>query len=213
MAKRLQLDGQRFGRWLVLRTERDKNNKSLCVCLCDCGNYKNVSAYELKRGGSKSCGCFARELLSLRQRKHGMCYTPAYKAWYRMIRRCNSSKSDKWKDYGGRGITVCQKWHNFEAFYADMGEPPTGKTLDRIDCNGNYSPENCRWSDARTQTRNRRISINVEFQGQVKPLQVWADEKGLRYDTLWKRLKIRGWSVEKALTVKEGRGRNYGFRA
>ncbi len=119
--------------------------------------------------------------------------------------RCYNQKHDAYPRYGGKGITVCQRWHDFNNFFADMGERPKGKTLDRIDNNEDYNPDNCRWADSTTQTRNRNITITVEFKGETKTLQEWALIKGLRYDLLRRRLRELNWTVERALTIKDGR--------
>jgi len=131
--------------------------------------------------------------------KHGMWGTSEYKIWDSMIQRCRCSKKPGYKNYGGRGINVCIRWKNFSDFYADMGNRPSPKhTLDRIDNNGNYCPENCKWSTYAEQSRNKRNNRIVEYKGQEYCFIDLANKFGLNFDTLSGRLKL-GWSLEKAL--------------
>lgn len=133
---------------------------------------------------------------------HGMYGTPEYTAWANMLYRCNTPTARNYALYGGRGITVCPEWHQFEAFYADMGLRPSMRhSLDRIDNAKGYSPENCRWATAREQTNNRRCTRRVSFNGIVRPLSEWADELGVPYDFLIDRIGKYGWSIERAFTT------------
>lgn len=115
--------------------------------------------------------------------------------------RCSNPKSQAYVRYGARGITVCERWHSFENFYADMGERPEGMTLDREDNNKGYEPGNCRWATRREQTRNRNITISLSFNGRTQPLAAWAEELGLSYYLLLSRYKA-GWSIERLLTTQ-----------
>ena len=115
--------------------------------------------------------------------------------------RCTNPKNKGWDKYGGRGITVCEAWRTFEGFYRDMGDPPPGMTLDRIDVNGNYEPGNCRWATVERQARNKRGSLLFTFRGETKPLADWAEEFGLRYQRVFYRMQRDGWSLERALTT------------
>jgi hypothetical protein len=209
---------RRYGRLIVIGTRKGKRGQTVCDCLCDCGNHKNgVDVADLNRSHTTSCGCYNREKTVERNKKytrktHGMSNTEEYRSWNSMMQRCYSPKHEAYERYGGKGIVVCDKWHNFENFLADMGERPKGKTLDRIDNIKGYNPENCRWSDRLTQTRNRSTTITLEFKGETKTLQEWADEKGLPYALLRTRLRKLGWSVERALTVKDGRRKEVCYR-
>lgn len=155
----IDLTGNHYGRLKVLCRAGSAfygKNKSRFVtwkCMCDCGRIVSVTSYNLRKGIATSCGCYARDLKT----NHSMSRTPEYKAWISMRYRCFSISSHAWCDYGGRGITVCERWLNFENFYVDMGPRPSpDHSLDRIDNDGNYEPDNCRWSTSEEQNSNRR---------------------------------------------------------
>lgn len=163
------LTGQRFGRLVVLsRAGANKRNRALWLCACDCDRNRErtivVSGAYLLNGHTTSCGCFRAEQFALLTTRHGQArrsgYSGAYKSWTGMLKRCTQPRFRFWKDYGGRGIKVCDEWLKFENFYASMGDRPEGLTLDRTDTNGNYEPGNCEWVDGYQQARNQRVRAN-----------------------------------------------------
>ena len=183
----------------------DKHKNKLWDCECECGNHKVTTTSALKAGAVKSCGCMWEEnkkLLKTRViKKHGMVDTHEYHAWNGMRQRCYNKNSPKYKNYGARGIRVCERWlHSFENFYADMGKSPEGFSLDRIDVNGNYCPENCRWADDVTQCNNRQFNFKITFNGKTETLRYWSEITGITKSALYLRIHRRGWSAEKALT-------------
>lgn len=158
MGKSIDLTGQTFGRWFVIKRNdyRAKDGRRKYQCKCECGVVRDVDGRALTKGVSKSCGCLSKELVSQRSSTHSMTSSPTYKSWAAMKARCNLQSTSEWENYGGRGITYDPSWESFEGFYVDMGERPSGTTLDRIDVNGNYYRDNCRWSSNAVQSHGRR---------------------------------------------------------
>jgi hypothetical protein len=136
-----------------------------------------------------------------KNRTHGYGGTKIYRAWYGMLRRCHDPNHRSYADYGGRGITVCEHWHKFENFLADVGEPPNAKAeIDRIDNDGPYSPNNWRWATRSQQLNNKRDNRRLTSNGRTQTLSEWATELGLNRNSLWGRIRL-GWSDERALTT------------
>ena len=133
-------------------------------------------------------------------KKHGMCTTNEYKTWGAMKNRCLSPSSKLYKNYGGRGITICDRWLTFLNFYEDMGDRPEGRSIDRIDNEKGYYPENCRWATRQQQDNNTRATHNIEHKGVIKTLSQWSADAGIKSGTLWTRIYSCGWPMEKALT-------------
>ncbi len=159
MGKIGNLVGRTFGRWKVLyrRSHAAPDGRRKYVCKCACGTIKDVDGRRLSNGSSKSCGCRVGELTRERFTTHSLVGSPEYKTWASMKQRCTNPNTESYKDYGAMGISYDPKWEEFEGFYEDMGERPEGTTLDRIDPNGNYCKENCRWSKQGLQNYNSRL--------------------------------------------------------
>lgn len=150
------LTGQSFGRLTVIRQSYSTDGRAHWTCLCRCGNQKRIAGKSLRNGSTTSCGCFNREQSSRKNFRHGMHNEKIYFVWTQMIQRCKNPSHPKAKYYSLRGITVCDRWRDFRNFLSDMGFPPKGCLLDRINNDGNYEPSNCRWTDAKTSGANRR---------------------------------------------------------
>ena len=159
---------------------------------CDCGTIVTVRPAYVRDGNTKSCGCLKEEALRLGQqsRKHGLSQIPEYSVWNRMVRRCVNQRDLNYPGWGGRGIKVCDRWRKFENFYADMGPRPSAKhSIDRIDNDGPYSPENCRWATRKEQANNRGNCITMLYEGRSIPLREVEALSGIKYQTLYARLR------------------------
>lgn len=208
MKKFIDLTGQKFNKLLVIGLEKYiKKGKSTWLCKCDCGNKIITQGGNLKNNNTKSCGCLKKEngyKIGKSNIKHGLYRIPTYNSWISINQRCSNFNANNYKDYGGRGIAVCSRWTNkrdgFINFLEDMGRCPPGGSIDRINNNGNYCPENCKWSTTKEQSRNRRSSVILEHNNKKQCLQDWSIESGIKAETIQCRLK-RGWSIEKALTT------------
>lgn len=200
----LGLVGKRFGRLLVYaRSDKPRTWR----CTCDCGISKEVRSQLLVTGSAKSCGCLRREVTAARSRTHGMSNSRERTAWKSMRNRCYRSQTNDYERYGGRGITVCDRWRDsFQNFYDDMGPIPSPEhSLDRIDNDGPYSPENCRWASPEEQARNKSTTRWLEFRGERRRLMEWAELLGIPENVIYKRLNVRGWSVDRALSTPHKR--------
>jgi hypothetical protein len=201
----IPLEGRTFGRWTVVEAAGIRNNRAAWRVRCDCGAEKVLGSNVLIHGKSKSCGCLKIEVVTKHGHARDSHTTPTYQAWEGMIQRCTNPRAKKFADYGGRGITVCERWRDFTNFLADMGERPDGMELDRIDNDGPYSPENCRYATRAQQTRNKRNNRLVTFNGETLCLMDWSARTGISFPNLRYRIES-GWSAEKALTTPGGRG-------
>ena len=181
------------------RTPSGKSHAA-SLCECRCGNRKVILNASLRKGDTRSCGCFGRSRESRVRHTNPTrkSHPGEYNSWAQMRSRCNSQTSNGYSNYGGRGILVCERWASFAAFVEDMGQRPSGCSIDRINVNGNYEPGNCRWATSIEQRNNTRRTKLITAFGETKTLSEWADEKGWRRSKLRSRL-WRGWSVEDAL--------------
>jgi hypothetical protein len=198
----MDLTGHRYGRLLVTGPAPKTGANARWYATCDCGARVNVLGPNLRTGSTRSCGCLAMELAKAKPSltlRHGMTDTPTWRVWSSMLKRCFSKNTQAYKDYGARGITVCDRWRTFENFHADMGDRPDGLTLDRIDMNGDYEPGNCRWATVAEQNRNKRDTKRITFNGKTLCVAEWARELEVSVATLWRRIK-RGWPMEEVLT-------------
>ena len=193
------LTGRTFGMWTVISFDCHKGKRPTAywLCRCTCGREKSVAGGSLRRGdstGCKSCG----------SRTHGMRRSTEYMIWAAMKARCQNPRHVAYPNYGGRGISVCERWQNsFETFIAEMGQIPfVGATIDRIDNSLGYSPDNCRWSTRLQQNRNSRHNHLLTFSGKTQCLAAWAEECGIPQDRLRNRLSA-GWSIESALSIEQ----------
>lgn len=190
------LTGQTFGRLTVVSRANKRGIKARWRCVCVCGNEKIVAAPNLKNGSVSSCGCWQKESKTI----HGMTGTKTYYIWAAIIQRCNNPQNKDFSYYGERGITVCDRWIKFENFYADMGECPENLSLERLDNNKGYSPENCKWISHKKQMRNTRGNHFIEFRGERRTIIEWSEVTGISHKTINRRLK-RAWSIERALST------------
>lgn len=207
--KFIDLTGKKFGRLTVIERAHNHGRETYWKCQCDCGNFKEINGAKLKSGHTKSCGCLVREKAGAntshvsRNVKHGMTDTRLYRIYHKMNLRCYSKVNPAYPSYGGRGITICPEWlgeHGFENFvkwalengYAD------NLSIDRIDNDKGYSPDNCRWATAKEQANNTRSTVFLTYKGETKSASEWSEITGIRQDTLTMR-KRNGWTDEECI--------------
>jgi hypothetical protein len=205
MKKLAIYQGNTFGKLTALYEVQGNKRKQQWFCQCECGKTTIVRASYLCNGHTKSCGCERAIGLVKFNTKHGYARQGAkkreYTIWVGMMKRCFSPSEPVYPYYGGRGITVCDRWREFAAFLEDMGEAPSSNySLDRIDTNGNYSPENCRWATPTEQARNTRRNRLLTYHGETLTMAEWAERLGVDRRVLFARLKA-GWSTEEALST------------
>lgn len=203
---KIDMIGKRFGRLTVIEQSDDTEpGRPRYLCRCDCGNERVVRGISLRKGDTQSCGCIKKErakALSESHIKHGKTKTRLYRIWFSMRRRCYKSTSPDYARYGGRGITVCDEWKDsFQAFYewSVANGYLENLTIDRIDNEGDYSPQNCRWVNAEVQNNNTRRNYYITHDGETLTLAQWAKKCGINKNTLYSRLTKYGWSIERAL--------------
>jgi len=200
-----EIIGMRYGRLVVLEYARTGDRRqSYWNCKCDCGNIVEVRRNGLVRGNTTSCGCYQKESaarhISTVQLTHGKSKSIEYKAWLNMRSRCQYQASQRYKNYGARGIKICDAWCDFANFLVDMGECPPGYTLERIDINGDYEPSNCRWATNYDQNRNRTNNRFFTINGITKIITDWCIDYNIKITTVYGRLR-RGWEVVAALST------------
>lgn len=198
-----ELIGKRYGRLVVVGFDYKKSSsrRKYLLCKCDCGNKISTRLYELEHKQTVSCGCYNREILQKSRIKHGLSNHPLHREWRGIKDRCYNKNCKQFKDYGGRGITVCDEWiHDAAAFinWCLSHGYEKGLTLDRIDNNKGYSPDNCRWTTRKIQANNTRRNRYITYNGETHTVPEWAEILNLKYDVLIHRL-AHGWSVEKAI--------------
>lgn len=204
MAQKTDITGQKFDRLLVIMYTGNLNasKKRMVLCRCDCGVEKEMVASNLVSGMSKSCGCLKVEKFKNRVTTHGMAGKTMYYRWNGMIQRCYNPDHSEYKNYGSRGIKVCDRWRNSVLNYiADLGEPPfKGASVDRINNDGDYNPENCKWSTKKEQSVNRRPTRLLSYNGLEMCVSDWERHLGFGLGTLKNRF-AQGLSVQQALSI------------
>lgn len=208
--KRLNILGQRYGRLVAIERVGSRNGASVFLCLCDCGNKKEILLKSIRSGATRSCGCYMSEVHKAQNITHGErvngIRSTEYSIWSTMLCRCRNKKDRAFVYYGGRGISVCQRWESFENFLSDMGRRPSPKhSIERNNNNGNYEPGNCRWATRIDQnnntSRNRILSIN----GESKTIAEWARIYQIPYKRLSHRIHI-GMDASLAVSIPRQTG-------
>lgn len=202
----IDLTGRRFGMLTVTHQGEGRVNKQgICLkrwwALCDCGNTKLILSTKLCSGSTKSCGCLAIITIKKNFITHGLRHTRAYETWAGMKQRCLNPRSARFRLWGGRGITICDRWVNsFENFFVDMGHPPEGKTIDRIDNDAGYSPENCRWATPKEQANNLSTTRKFLVDGETHTISSLAEKLGTTRPAISLRLR-RGATIEQVIAA------------
>lgn len=207
------ITGIRFGKLVAIGpSDKSVDRHIIWECACDCGTICFVSGTSLRRGLTISCGCYMSEVVSKNNTEykttHNLSRSRPYNTWKQLFQRCYNKKHKSFKDYGGRGISVCERWNDFSLFWEDMKENYSDTlTIDRIDNNGNYCKENCRWTTQTEQSKNKRDNVYIEINGETKILNDWIKYYNINMSTYYKRIKS-GMSPQEALT-KIGKRKRY----
>lgn len=205
ISKFKDITGKRFGRLVALHRLHNTKGKTKWLCICDCGNFKEVYYESLRAGFTNSCGCLQKEVTSERFTTHGKSKTLIYNVYRGMLDRCYNKHVKRYENYGGRGIKVCDEWYNnFQSFYtwAMNNGYKNGLSIDRINNDGDYEPSNCRWTNNKTQARNRRSNRNITINGETRCLMEWCEILNLNYKVTWQRINTYHWSIKKALELE-----------
>jgi len=187
--KKIDLTGHKFGRLTAIKFVKFSNNKTTYwLCECDCGNKKLIQYESLVTKKTVSCGCFRKEINKTKFTTHGKSKSKIYKIWQSMKERCGNKNNKDYGNYGDRGIKICKRWGNFINFYSDMGNKPHNFTIERIDNNKGYSPENCRWASWLEQQNNRRDNRRVSFDNKMLTISQWSRKLKVHPQTLYSRI-------------------------
>lgn len=202
MSAFVDITGRSFGRLVVIGHAGKRGKNIVWRCRCSCGVECIVLGEHLKTGHTASCGCLGREALVAAIRTHGHSRTPTYEIWSGMRKRCENRNASRFRYYGARGITVCERWRAYENFLADMGlRPSECHSLDRIDNSGNYEPGNCRWATVIEQRNNTRSNRLITHMGREQTLTQWCRELGISASVVHDRLNKLKWNPVAALTT------------
>lgn len=215
MSRLIDMTGKRFGRLTVISRASNINGKiSAWTCRCDCGTIKVVRGYDLRSGGTKSCGCYRRDAMVKASTHHGMSDTRLYRIWCDIKNRCYSSKVPNYSNYGGRGIRVCDDWMDPSKFFewAKQSGYSDDLTIERIDIDGDYTPSNCKWITLSEQQFNKTTSRIIEINGESKCLREWCVVYDMPYKTVHHRINNLGWEPLVALTTPVRKHKDYEYR-
>ena len=190
-------EGDIFGRLTAIA--RLSGKRQFWLFQCSCGNKKSIYYFSVINGDTRSCGCLRKDVVSAKRTTHGMSKTSVYDIWNGMLSRCYNPKNSSYHRYGKRGIEVCERWHKFEYFLADMGLQPKNHSIERKNNNGDYEPTNCEWIPQTRQALNRRNTVLINFQGKTLTATDWEKITGIKRNTIRQRFR-RGMSVERVLS-------------
>lgn len=194
--------GAVFGLLTVLELHgKSKSGRPIWLCRCRCGKQSKPWGDSLLKGATTSCGCDRYRKAAEASTVHGLSRHSAANTWYHIVSRCNNPENSDYKDYGGRGIKLCERWENLENFIADMGERPKGYSIERLNNDLGYEPGNCVWADNKTQARNKRTTGWITFQGETKSIAEWSELTGINYSTIRSR-RAKGLSPAEILDSK-----------
>jgi hypothetical protein len=195
--------GQKYGKWKVIKRAGKQGKQPTWLCVCECGNEGIVPSYNLKAGRSTNCGCVRKETLRKMNTTHDHSGSRIHNIWMGMKFRCYNTSGMNYKDYGGRGIEMCEEWkEEFTSFYEWSIENGYNDdlTIDRKNNDLGYTPSNCHWTDRKKQANNQRKNHYIKYMGEVKTLAEWCEQLNLNYSTIKRRI-YRGWDVEKAFST------------
>lgn len=204
---RIDISGNRYGMLTAIKFYSIIGRRTFWECLCDCGNIHRCDMCNLKNGSTQSCGCLRDKLLQENHLTHGEASvhskTKEYKTWVEIKTRCYNSKSKAYQYYGGRGISMCDRWRNsYENFLNDMGRAPSkSHSIDRIEVDKDYEPSNCKWATRIEQMNNTSRTMRVKYNGQIKPFSDWCRELGLNSDRVYQRIHKLKWSADEAFNT------------